>query len=116
MEDDIARANRARSIEQLAIKITEFAGHMNAATYHWLTMIAEFDRLKGWPDNATQSCAHWLNWKCGIDLGAAREKVRVARALAPAETGTFIILPQHRCHAGSRDRLNIPSKAERSSR
>jgi len=28
-----------------------------------------------------KSCAHWLNWKCGIDLGAAREKVRVARAL-----------------------------------
>jgi hypothetical protein len=28
-----------------------------------------------------KSCAHWLNWKCGIDLGAAREKVRVAGAL-----------------------------------
>ncbi len=28
-----------------------------------------------------RSCAHWLNWKCGIALGAAREKVRVARAL-----------------------------------
>ena len=28
-----------------------------------------------------KSCAHWLNWKCGIGLGAAREKVRVAHAL-----------------------------------
>ncbi len=28
-----------------------------------------------------RSCAHWLNWKCGIALGAAREKVRVAHAL-----------------------------------
>jgi hypothetical protein len=28
-----------------------------------------------------KSCAHWLNWKCGIDLGAARERVRVAHAL-----------------------------------
>jgi len=27
------------------------------------------------------SCAHWLNWKCGVGLNAAREKVRVARAL-----------------------------------
>ena len=27
------------------------------------------------------SCAHWLNWKCGTSLGAAREKVRVAHAL-----------------------------------
>ncbi len=28
-----------------------------------------------------RSCAHWLNWKCGIDLGVPREKVRVAHAL-----------------------------------
>jgi len=28
-----------------------------------------------------KSCAHWLSWKCGIGLGAAREKVRVAHAL-----------------------------------
>ena len=28
-----------------------------------------------------RSCAHWLNWKCGLDLGAAREKLRVAHAL-----------------------------------
>ena len=28
-----------------------------------------------------RSCAHWLNWKCGIALSAAREKVRVAASL-----------------------------------
>jgi len=28
------------------------------------------------------SCAHWLNFKCGIGMGAAREKLRVAQALA----------------------------------
>ena len=28
-----------------------------------------------------RSCAHWLNWKCGIAMGAAREKVRVAQCL-----------------------------------
>jgi len=82
MESDVVRAQRVAAIEQLARKITEFTGHMNAATHHWLMMIAEFDRLKGWSgDGATQSCAHWLNWKCGIAMGAAREKVRVARAL-----------------------------------
>ena len=43
--------------------------------------MAEFDRRKGWNCRATQDCAHWLNWKCGINLGAAREKVRTARAL-----------------------------------
>ena len=29
-----------------------------------------------------RSCAHWLNWRTGLDLGAAREKLRVAVALA----------------------------------
>lgn len=69
------------SLADLASEITTLAGHLNAANYHWLELIAEFDRRKGWSDWATQSCAHWLNWKCGIDMGAAREKVRVAHAL-----------------------------------
>ena len=80
-EEHAARIRRFRSVEQLAAQITEFAGHMNAATYHWLTLIAEFDRLKGWTLSGAQSCAHWLNWQCGIAMCAAREKVRVARAL-----------------------------------
>ncbi len=29
----------------------------------------------------SQEGAHWLNWRCGVDLGAAREQVRVAHAL-----------------------------------
>jgi len=70
-----------RPIAELAAEICTLTGHINAANYRWLMLIAEFDRRKGWSDGATQSCAHWLNWKCGIALGAAREKVRVARAL-----------------------------------
>jgi hypothetical protein len=70
-----------RSIDELATEIFTLAGHINAAHHRFLTLIAEFDRRKGWADSATQSCAHWLNWKCGIGMGAAREKVRVALAL-----------------------------------
>lgn len=70
-----------RPIEEVATEICTLAGRINAATFRWLTLIAEFDRRTGWSDSATQSCAHWLNWRCGIALGAAREKVRVARAL-----------------------------------
>jgi hypothetical protein len=69
------------STVDLAAQITELAGHLNAANRRWLALIAEFDRRKGWVDSVTQSCAHWLNWQCGINLGAAREKVRVAHAL-----------------------------------
>src|SRR5207302_1843521 len=42
----------------------------------------------GW-NNGFRSCAHWLNWRVGLDLGAARERVRVARAL-----GTLPLLAQ----------------------
>lgn len=78
---DEERAARVQSIRRLATEITELAGHLNAANYRFLRLIAEFDREEGWVDNATHSCAHWLNWKCGIALGAAREKVRTAHAL-----------------------------------
>jgi hypothetical protein len=70
------------SLEELEAQITELAGHLNAANYRWLTLIAEFDRRNGWADGKLPSCAHWLNFKCGLNLGAAREKVRVAHALA----------------------------------
>jgi hypothetical protein len=70
-----------RSLDELAGEIYTLTGHINAANHRWLLLVAEFDRRNGWSDSATQSCAHWLNWKCGIAMGAAREKVRVARAL-----------------------------------
>jgi hypothetical protein len=71
----------ADSLTTLGHQIVELAGHLNAANYRFLLLIAEWDRRKGWNDGSTQSCAHWLNWKCGIDMGAAREKVRTAHAL-----------------------------------
>jgi Domain of unknown function (DUF222)/HNH endonuclease len=69
------------STSELEAQITELVGHLNAANRRWLALIAEFDRRKGWHDGLTQTCAHWLNWKCGIDMGTAREKIRVAHAL-----------------------------------
>ena len=65
----------------LVAEITTLAGHLNAANARLLALIAELDRRQGWAEWGVKSCAHWLNWKCGISLGAAREKVRVAHAL-----------------------------------
>ena len=76
-----AESLAALSTPELTARITELAGHLNAANRRWLALIAEFDRRKGWSDGFTHSCAHWLNWQCGLDLGAAREKLRVAHAL-----------------------------------
>ncbi len=71
----------ALPLEELEAQITELAGHLNAAQYRWLTLIAQFDQRLGWSGAGVASCAHWLNFKCGLNLGAAREKVRVAHAL-----------------------------------
>jgi Domain of unknown function (DUF222) len=81
MDGGIPDVSSNLSVAELAEQITELAGHLNAANYRWLCLIAEFDRRNGWSDGALHSCAHWLNFKCGLDLGAAREKVRVAHAL-----------------------------------
>ncbi|MCH7980622.1 MAG: DUF222 domain-containing protein [Proteobacteria bacterium] len=45
-------------------------------------LIHEFDEQGYWQLPGLCSCAHWLNFKCGIGMNAAREKVRVANALA----------------------------------
>jgi hypothetical protein len=67
--------------ERLENQITELAAHIHAATFRLLELIREYDESEAWSGPGLNSCAHWLNWKCGINLGAAREKVRVAHAL-----------------------------------
>ena len=77
-----ARAREDQALDALEAEITELWGHINAATARFLTLLAEFDRREGWAQHGLTSCAHWLNWQCGISRVAAREKVRTARALA----------------------------------
>jgi hypothetical protein len=74
--------DRARKNEKLGDEITLLAGQLDAGSYRMIKLIAEFDEHKAWGDGGgVKSCAHWLNWKCGIAMGAAREKVRVAHCL-----------------------------------
>lgn len=72
---------RNNRIQYLEDQITELAAHINAAHFRFLELIREYDECNGWQGGGLISLAHWLNWKCGIGLGAAREKVRVAHAL-----------------------------------
>ena len=78
-----ATANSATlDLDTLADRIAQTAASLDAATHRLLTDLRAFDRQNGWVIQGAVSCAHWLSWKCGIALGAAREKVRVANALA----------------------------------
>lgn len=69
------------AFERLEAQITELWGHLNAATYKLLVLIAKFDRERAYERHNLASTAQWLNWQCGIGGVAAREKVRAARAL-----------------------------------
>src|SRR5947207_6228808 len=74
------RPDRAAELDRLGDDIALLSAHLDAATARLLDLIREFDARSGW-GNGFRSCAEWLSWRVGLDLGAARERVRVARAL-----------------------------------
>src|SRR6059036_650065 len=78
----------AANLDRLGDEIAELSAHLDAATAQLLDLIREFDAREGW-NTGFRSCAAWLSWRVGLDPGAAREKVRVARAL-----GTLPLLAQ----------------------
>lgn len=67
-------------LERLGDEIAELSAHLDAAGARLLDLLREFDARGGW-NSGFRSCAHWLSWRAGLDPGAARERVRVARAL-----------------------------------
>ena len=69
------------STPALQAEVCTLAAHIHAATARLLALVAELDRREAWAEEGLLSCAHWLSWHTGLDLGAAREHVRVARAL-----------------------------------
>jgi len=78
-------------VDRLADEIAELSAHLDAATHRLLTLIRRFDAGSGWYTQGALSCAQWLSWRIGLDLCAAWEKVRVARALGalPGSTTRF---------------------------
>src|SRR5258707_639778 len=76
----LAAPDAGVELERLGDEIAELSAHLDAATARLLDLIREFDARDGW-GNGFRSCAAWLSWRVGLDPGAARERVRVARAL-----------------------------------
>ena len=81
-------------LDHLGDEIAELSAHLDVATARLLDLIREFDAREGW-GNGFRSCAHWLTWRIGLEPGAARERVRVARALGslPLLLGLIVVLP-----------------------
>jgi hypothetical protein len=77
----VALEANARELSQreLEDEIATLAAHIYAGTCRWLELIAELDRRGDW--GGTWTTAEWLAWRCALGPRAAREHVRVARAL-----------------------------------
>jgi len=90
------------ALDRLGDEIADLSAHLEAATARLLDLIREFDTRGGW-SNGFRSCAAWLSWRVGYAPGAAREHVRVARAL-----GTLPLLS----HALARGELSYAKVRE----
>jgi hypothetical protein len=61
---------RVAALDRLGDEIAELSAHLDAATARLLALIRDFDARGGW-NTGFRSCAHWLSWRVGLDLGAA---------------------------------------------
>ena len=85
VEHDAAKA----AADALAGRIGAAAALSAQSECTLLELIGEFDAINAirfWTD--VKSLAHWLSWCCSMNLGVAREHVRVARALRRMPTVT----------------------------
>src|SRR5690606_31631443 len=69
------------TLDATEAELAELSAHLDAATHRQLTLIRILDASEHWARRGAKSCAHWLSWRIGLDPGAARERIRVARAL-----------------------------------
>ncbi|MFN0025772.1 MAG: DUF222 domain-containing protein [Acidimicrobiales bacterium] len=79
--------------EELAERLCSWAGRAAASEFRWLQIAAEFDRRGLYQRWECQTCAQWLMWQCSLDIRAAHDKVRVARAIEtlPVTSASFAV-------------------------
>src|SRR4051812_25194901 len=80
--------DNATSLED---EILQLFSQLYAVTAQLLTKLREFEDSGEWAQQGAKTMAHWLNFRVGLSLHAAREKLRTARALAalPETTAAF---------------------------
>ena len=74
-------APSAMATERLEAELVTWAARLAAGMAHWLAVLAEYDRRAGYQAWGCATAVRWLSWQCGLDPRAAREHLRVARAL-----------------------------------
>lgn len=67
--------------EAIESEIAMLSAQIDAAEHRLLTLVRELDVRQRHRDHGLGSMAAWLTWRVGLGPVAAREKVRVAKAL-----------------------------------
>ena len=67
---------------ELRRAVTRMAAHINHADWRFIKLIAAMDRTRGWAEAGYASLGNWLDHRCGLGPCAARERIRIGRALA----------------------------------
>ena len=70
--DDPAELRRA---------VTDMAARINLADWRFVKLIAEMERTRGWREGGYCNLGNWLDHRCGLGPCAARERIRIGRAL-----------------------------------
>ena len=71
--DDPAELRRA---------VRDMAAHIDHADWRFIKLIAAMERTRGWTEAGYASLGNWLDHRCGLGPCAARERIRIGRALA----------------------------------
>ncbi len=71
--DDPAELRRA---------VTRMAGHIDLADWRFIKLIAAMERTRSWREGGYCNLGNWLDHRCGLGPCAARERIRIGRALA----------------------------------
>ena len=75
------RASQSSPTTSSEERLCALAGTLAATEAEFLLLVAELDDRGLWGRPGLRSAAHWLSWRLGMRLGAARERVRVGHAL-----------------------------------
>jgi hypothetical protein len=101
--------------EDLGNEITRLAGHINAAQYRFLKLLAVLIERDAWGGGSgIKSPAHWLNYYCCINIGAAAETRRALHIVFSDANGQKIeraLYPQFKPEQ-LRPGQFIPSRSE----
>ena len=66
---------------ELRRAVTDMAARINLADWRFVKLIAAMERTRGWREGGYCNLGNWLDHRCGLGPCAARERIRIGRAL-----------------------------------